>query len=189
MSELDLNNIVGFKAIDADGNEQQVTVDEMVGLVSARIVSAASEISTFEAAAEAGTDEFEDQLTVSDTFSWLRTMDGSKNPTLTSSTAAAKVLGGLIGINKTIKQFNPLSDLNDINGVGFSGYGLSVMNTPTGRYGTVFQLSNKAEAISGEAGSWLYQFCFETESNRILYRKRINDIDWGDWFEIVLKSI
>lgn len=97
MSELDLNNIVGFKAIDADGNEQQVTVDEMVGLVSARIVSAASEISTFEAAAEAGTDEFEDQLTVSDTFSWLRTMDGSKNPTLTSSTAAAKVLGGLIG--------------------------------------------------------------------------------------------
>lgn len=96
MSELDLNNIVGFKAIDADGNEQQVTVDEMVGLVSARIVSAASEISTFEAAAEAGTDEFEDQLTVSDTFSWLRTMDGSKNPTLTSSTAAAKVLGGLI---------------------------------------------------------------------------------------------
>lgn len=98
MSELDLNNIVGFKAIDADGNEQQVTVDEMVGLVSARIVSAASEISTFEAAAEAGTDEFEDQLTVSDTFSWLRTMDGSKNPTLTSSTAAAKVLGGLLPI-------------------------------------------------------------------------------------------
>lgn len=99
MSELDLNNIVGFKAIDADGNEQQVTVDEMVGLVSARIVSAASEISTFEAAAEAGTDEFEDQLTVSDTFSWLRTMDGSKNPTLTSSTAAAKVLGGLLQVS------------------------------------------------------------------------------------------
>ena len=98
-------------------------------------------------------------------------------------------LGGLIGINKTIKQFNPLSDLNDINGVGFSGYGLSVMNTPTGRYGTVFQLSNKAEAIPGEAGSWLHQFCFETESNRILYRKRINDDDWGNWFELVLKSI
>ena len=98
-------------------------------------------------------------------------------------------MGELIGINKTIKQFNPLSDLNDINGVGFSGYGLSVMNTPTGRYGTVFQLANKSEAISGEAGSWLYQFCFETESNRILYRRRINDIDWGDWYELMLKSI
>ena len=98
MSELELKNIVGFKAVDAEGNEQQVTVDEMAELVSARIVSAASEISTFAATAAAGTDEFEDQLPVSDTFSWLRTMDGSNNPTLTSSTAAAKVLGGLIGV-------------------------------------------------------------------------------------------
>ena len=104
MSELELKNIVGFKAVDAEGNEQQVTVDEMAELVSARIVSAASEISTFAATAEAGTDEFEDQLTVSDTFSWLRTLDGSKNPTLTSSTAAAKVLGGLIGVTTPTKD-------------------------------------------------------------------------------------
>lgn len=97
MSELDLNNIVGFKAVDAEGNEQQVTVDEMVNMVSAKMVMALSETSTFAAAAAAGTDEFEDQLPVSDTFSWLRTLDGSKNPTLTSSTAAAKVLGELIG--------------------------------------------------------------------------------------------
>lgn len=96
---MDLNNIVGFKAVDKNGNERQVTVDEMTELVSARIVSAASEISTFAAAAAAGTDEFEDQLPQSDTFSWLRTLDGSKNPTLTSSSAAAKVLGELVGIN------------------------------------------------------------------------------------------
>lgn len=94
---MDLNNIVGFKAVDKNGKERQVTVDEMTELVSARIVSAASEISTFAAAAAAGTDEFEDQLPQSDTFSWLRTLDGSKNPTLTSSSAAAKVLGKLIG--------------------------------------------------------------------------------------------
>ena len=93
---MDLNNIVGFKAVDKNGKERQVTVDEMTELVSARIVSAASEISTFAAAAAAGTDEFEDQLPQSDTFSWLRTLDGSKNPTLTSSSAAAKVLGELI---------------------------------------------------------------------------------------------
>ena len=94
---MDLNNIVGFKAVDKNGKERQVTVDEMTELVSARIVSAASEISTFAAAAAAGTDELEDQLPQSDTFSWLRTLDGSKNPTLTSSSAAAKVLGELIG--------------------------------------------------------------------------------------------
>lgn len=98
MSDLNLENIVGFKAVDKNGNERQVTVDEMTELVSARIVSAASEISTFAAAAAAGTDEFEDQLPQSDTFSWLRTLDGSKNPTLTSSSAAAKVLGGLLPV-------------------------------------------------------------------------------------------
>ena len=96
MSDLNLENMVGFKAVDKNGNERQVTVDEMTELVSARIVSAASEISTFAAAAAAGTDEFEDQLPQSDTFSWLRTLDGSKNPTLTSSSAAAKVLGELM---------------------------------------------------------------------------------------------
>lgn len=106
MSDLNLENIVGFKAVDKNGNERQVTVDEMTELVSARIVSAASEISTFAAAAAAGTDEFEDQLPQSDTFSWLRTLDGSKNPTLTSSSAAAKVLGELI----------PLAT-NEVNGL------------------------------------------------------------------------
>ena len=54
---MDLNNIVGFKAVDKNGNERQVTVDEMTELVSARIVSAASEISTFAAATAGGTDE------------------------------------------------------------------------------------------------------------------------------------
>ena len=104
MSDLNLENIVGFKAVDKNGNERQVTVDEMTELVSARIVSAASEISTFAAAAAAGTDEFEDQLPQSDTFSWLRTLDGSKNPTLTSSSAAAKVLGELIGVANAEKN-------------------------------------------------------------------------------------
>lgn len=102
---MDLNNIVGFKAVDKNGNERQVTVDEMTELVSARIVSAASEISTFAAAAAAGTDEFEDQLPQSDTFSWLRTLDGSKNPTLTSSSAAAKVLGGLLPFTTFLKPY------------------------------------------------------------------------------------
>ena len=121
---MDLNNIVGFKAVDKNGNERQVTVDEMTELVSARIVSAASEISTFAAAAAAGTDEFEDQLPQSDTFSWLRTLDGSKNPTLTSSSAAAKVLGELmnslklflgelLGNPKGTKSFSSWSEFTD----------------------------------------------------------------------------
>ena len=124
---MDLNNIVGFKAVDKNGNERQVTVDEMTELVSARIVSAASEISTFAAAAAAGTDEFEDQLPQSDTFSWLRTLDGSKNPTLTSSSAAAKVLGGLIGI--ATKENKGLSD--SVQALNSTIYNISTGNKET----------------------------------------------------------
>ena len=124
MSDLNLENIVGFKAVDKNGNERQVTVDEMTELVSARIVSAASEISTFAAAAAAGTDEFEDQLPQSDTFSWLRTLDGSKNPTLTSSSAAAKVLGELIGIEKIKKTVTTTLEGSIIysGGIGYNSY-------------------------------------------------------------------
>lgn len=117
MSDLNLENIVGFKAVDKNGNERQVTVDEMTELVSARIVSAASEISTFAAAAAAGTDEFEDQLPQSDTFSWLRTLDGSKNPTLTSSSAAAKVLGELLE-NRLVKYKEMNLGANEIIDTG-----------------------------------------------------------------------
>lgn len=183
MSELDLNNIVGFKAIDADGNEQQVTVDEMVGLVSARIVSAVSEISTFEAAAEAGTDEFEDQLTVSDTFSWLRTMDGSKNPTLTSSTAAAKVLGELMNNLKLYpfmvrKVINDDTDLNAVtkNGI-YQLIGASGNNTPI-RWGILL--------IFGYGG-YLFQILSNVSTDIVVVKLRIgNEIGFSDWKTVSL---
>lgn len=67
MSNLNLENIVGFKAVDKDGNEQNVTVDEMVDMVSTRIVMALSETSTLAAAAATGNDVYENELpTVTD---------------------------------------------------------------------------------------------------------------------------
>lgn len=152
MSDLNLENIVGFKAVDKNGNERQVTVDEMTELVSARIVSAASEISTFAAAAAAGTDEFEDQLPQSDTFSWLRTLDGSKNPTLTSSSAAAKVLGGLIGINDSWFRSRIPTFKGDVETLVVSGiYGITPesINNPINGYGilSVFSVGNESRVM------------------------------------------
>ena len=149
---MDLNNIVGFKAVDKNGNERQVTVDEMTELVSARIISAASEISTFAAAAAAGTDEFEDQLPQSDTFSWLRTLDGSKNPTLTSSSAAAKVLGGLIGINDSWFRSRIPTFKGDVETLVVSGiYGITPesINNPINGYGilSVFSVGNESRVM------------------------------------------
>ena len=179
---MDLNNIVGFKAVDKNGNERQVTVDEMTELVSARIVSAASEISTFAAAAAAGTDEFEDQLPQSDTFSWLRTLDGSKNPTLTSSSAAAKVLGGLMNSLKLFPFMNKgrLTGTDDLNNVLTSGiYEISapttgVLNGKDIQYGIliVFSAGQRIQLL----GNGLYGNAY--------FRTGRDNGRWYDWVSI-----
>lgn len=187
MSDLNLENIVGFKAVDKNGNERQVTVDEMTELVSARIVSAASEISTFAAAAAAGTDEFEDQLPQSDTFSWLRTLDGSKNPTLTSSSAAAKVLGELIGVATAKKdglmpmeQFfdrdvNPIEDYNTFTWNGIRKTAKSTSNSPfesgDGQNAVIFIGTNDVQKIGFQA----------TYSGQLIKIRLYWVGSWGKW--------
>ena len=185
MSDLNLENIVGFKAVDKNGNERQVTVDEMTELVSARIVSAASEISTFAAAAAAGTDEFEDQLPQSDTFSWLRTLDGSKNPTLTSSSAAAKVLGeliplatneanGLMSKNNYIKIAQSITSTKLIKIESWDGYSTLVFIRTSGATGLYSIDGNWADSakftrLSGPLG--MDHFNAYREGNANIYVK------------------
>lgn len=178
MSDLNLENIVGFKAVDKNGNERQVTVDEMTELVSARIVSAASEISTFAAAAAAGTDEFEDQLPQSDTFSWLRTLDGSKNPTLTSSSAAAKVLGELMNSLKLFPfMFRGIMtnrSYNDLIETGYYNIQDNMIDGPNTYWGTlvVFNDSNQITQV----------FYPNTDSAEISTRKgNINNFVKSAW--------
>ncbi len=92
---MDLNNIVGFKAIDADGNEQNVTVDEMVDMVSTRMVMALSETSTFAAAAATGNDVYENELpTVTDAAN-VRVLQSSGDAAQMTIQSLASKLGGL----------------------------------------------------------------------------------------------
>lgn len=105
MSDLNLENIVGFKAVDKDGNEQNVTVDEMVDMVSTRMVMALSETSTFAAAAATGNDVYENELpTVTDAAN-VRVLQSSGDAAKMTMQSLASKLGGLIGINKIIKGF------------------------------------------------------------------------------------
>ncbi len=181
---MDLNNIVGFKAVDKNGNERQVTVDEMTELVSARIVSAASETSTFAAAAAAGTDEFEDQLPVSDTFSWLRTLDGSKNPTLTSSSAAAKVLGELMNSLKLF-PFMPkgiLSTDEEVNSATASG-----MYHVFGRDGISVVSNYSIMIVFNDGQGYVIQMTFRLGEDIVGFRRNYNG-KWGDFRSFVLAS-
>jgi hypothetical protein len=180
---MDLNNIVGFKAVDKNGNERQVTVDEMTELVSARIVSAASEISTFAAAAAAGTDEFEDQLPQSDTFSWLRTLDGSKNPTLTSSSAAAKVLGGLIGINDSWLRFRDVISIESqdkLDSMQYSGFYLLQQSSE------LEYVRNCILVVIGQPNICCIQKLYNYSGNIYKYRVKWYSNDWDNWNTVSL---
>lgn len=101
---MELNNIVGFKAVDKDGNEQNVTVDEMVDMVATRMVSALSEtsalseISTLATAAATGNDVYENELpTVTDAANVRVLQIGGEAAQMTMQSLATK-LGGLIGV-------------------------------------------------------------------------------------------
>lgn len=99
MSDLNLDNIVGFKAVDKDGNEQNVTVDEMVNMVSTRMVMALSETSTFAAAAATGNDVYENELpTVTDAAN-VRVLQSSGDAAQMTMQSLASKLGELIGID------------------------------------------------------------------------------------------
>lgn len=96
MSNLNLDNIVGFKAVDKDGNEQNVTVDEMVDMVSTRMVMALSETSTFAAVAAAGNDVYENELpTVTDAAN-VRVLQSSGDAAQMTMQSLASKLGGLL---------------------------------------------------------------------------------------------
>lgn len=101
MSELNLDNIVGFKAVDKDGNEQNVTVDEMVDMVATRMVSALSEtsslseISTLATAAATGNDVYENELpTVTDAAN-VRVLQSSGDAAQMTMQSLATKLGEL----------------------------------------------------------------------------------------------
>ena len=96
MSNLNFENIVGIKAVDKDGNEQNVTVDEMVDMVSTRMVMALSETSTFAAAAATGNDVYENELpTVTDAAN-VRVLQSSGDAAKMTMQSLASKLGELM---------------------------------------------------------------------------------------------
>lgn len=99
MSNLNLENIVGFKAVDKDGNEQNVTVDEMVDMVSTRMVMALSETSTFAAAAATGNDVYENELPTVTNAANVRVLQSSGDAAQMTMQSLASKLGELLPLS------------------------------------------------------------------------------------------
>ena len=187
MSDLNLENIVGFKAVDKDGNEQNVTVDEMVDMVSTRMVMALSETSTFAAAAATGNDVYENELpTVTDAAN-VRVLQSSGDAAQMTMQSLASKLGELIGVATAKKdglmpmeQFfdrdvNPIEDYNTFTWNGIRKTTKSTSNSPfesgDGQNAVIFIGTNDVQKIGFQA----------TYSGQLIKIRLYWVGSWGKW--------
>ena len=187
MSDLNLDNIVGFKAVDKDGNEQNVTVDEMVDMVSTRMVMALSETSTFAAVAATGNDVYENELpTVTDAAN-VRVLQSSGDAAQMTMQSLASKLGGLFGVATAKKdglmpmeQFfdrdvNPIEDYNTFTWNGIRKTTKSTSNSPfesgDGQNAVIFIGTNDVQKIGFQA----------TYSGQLIKIRLYWVGSWGKW--------
>jgi len=181
MSDLNLDNIVGFKAVDKDGNEQNVTVDEMVEMVSTRMVMALSETSTFATAAATGNDVYENELpTVTDAAN-VRVLQSSGDAAQMTMQSLASKLGGLIGTataNKDgLMSKNGFLERSKGNTLDFNDYTISGMwvFSDTGFINGPSVYKGGILLVFKTANGNILQICCDY-TNSIFIR-----IYWGEW--------
>ena len=182
MSDLNLENIVGFKAVDKDGNEQNVTVDEMVDMVSTRMVMALSETSTFAAAAATGNDVYENELpTVTDAAN-VRVLQSSGDAAKMTMQSLASKLGELIGINETWfrSRGNIRGEINldDFKNAGaYSLFNVEGNNVPT----------SWAQLLIFSSGYYIIQIIVDISSRKLFIRRYdIENDRWQEWGNIIM---
>ena len=182
MSNLNFENIVGFKAVDKDGNEQNVTVDEMVDMVSTRMVMALSETSTFAAAAATGNDVYENELpTVTDAAN-VRVLQSSGDAAKMTMQSLASKLGELIGINETWfrNRGNIRGEINldDFKNAGaYSLFNVEGNNVPT----------SWAQLLIFSSGYYIIQIIVDISSRKLFIRRYdIENDRWQEWGNIII---
>ena len=183
MSDLNLENIVGFKAVDKDGNEQNVTVDEMVDMVSTRMVMALSETSTFAAAAATGNDVYENELpTVTDAAN-VRVLQSSGDAAKMTMQSLASKLGGLIGINDSWLRFRDVISIESqdkLDSMQYSGFYLLRQSSE------LEYVRNCILVVIGQPNICCIQKLYNYSGNIYKYRVKWYSNDWDNWNTVSL---
>lgn len=183
MSNLNFENIVGFKAVDKDGNEQNVTVDEMVDMVSTRMVMALSETSTFAAAAATGNDVYENELpTVTDAAN-VRVLQSSGDAAKMTMQSLASKLGELLGINDTWLRFRDGKEIesqDELDQMNYSGiYSLSQKSK-------LEYVRNCVLVVIGKPNICCIQNLYNYSGDIYKYRVKWFSNSWGNWKTVSL---
>ena len=184
MSDLNLDNFVGNMAVDKDGNEQNVTVYEMVDMVSTRMVMALSETSTFAAVAATGNDVYENELpTVTDAAN-VRVLQSSGDAAQMTMQSLASKLGELLGINDTWLRFRNEEEIesqDELDQMNYSGIYLLSQNSK------LEYVRNCVLVVIGKPNICCVQNLYNYSGDTYKYRVKWFSDSWGNWKTVSLK--
>lgn len=189
MNTIDMNQVAGLQAVDAEGNViGTLSVDDLTNLVANNLVKstqnqvAAQSVSTLsDATTLAASDEYENTLPVDDNPKSVRTLDAAGNPKQTGINALATVVGGLLN-NKTFintigairkLEINSYTDLNDIEEISFGQFLSDTINMPVNIGGFVLTICSSSKKR--------LQLYVEESS---VYIRPYFDTKWHNWMKI-----
>ena len=184
MSTIDITQVAGLQAVNAEGNViGTLSVDDLTELVATKIVqeakneavSARSASVMSEASTLAATDEYEDKLDIDTNPAYVRSLDSEGNPKRTATTSLATVVGGLLWENTNFinaiggirKLHYPIyNDVNDIKETCFGQFAGTTNNLPAnigGHVLTVYESDERRMQIYATDVAVYIRTCFDSK--------------------------
>lgn len=190
MSTIDITQVAGLQAVNAEGNViGTLSVDDLTELVANNLVkstqnqiAAARSVSTMsEASTLAASDDYENTLPIDANPASVRTLDANGNPKQTGISAFAQVVGGLQNLDAALIKRSFLTNLSDLNKItpGIYSYyqerGIPI-NTPLNVQRGVI-LSFNGSSLQGQILLDWKQKKFYCRVDNSAYGD-----NWSDWF-------
>lgn len=189
---IDMSQVAGFKAVDAEGNELGVvSMNELTESISEQVlqtIAMRNQATTLEHPAlmsaastlAAGNDAYENELTEQTDLKWARALDASGNPILISKESLASVVGGLMkdkGLYPYMNRGEYKGNILDISKSGYYMYSTPLENKPNGfsSYGFIEYAYQDTFAV---VKLW------DSIYNKVAYRIKTN-LGWGNEWIII----
>lgn len=183
MSTIDITQVAGLQAVNAEGNVigtlsindlTELVADKIVQevkneAVSARSASVMSEASTLET-----TDEYEDQLALDTNPAYVRSMDSEGNPKRTATTSLATVVGELSGYSRiAMKEVTiPPNSAKNIDALGYTDF--LAINLSSGGGAALFLIGKASATKLIVTNIPDFGIAFENDTSKSFYATYIN---------------
>ena len=192
MSTIDITQVAGLQAVNAEGNViGTLSVDDLTNLVANNLVkstqnqiAAARSVSTMsEASTLAASDDYENTLPIDANPASVRTLDAAGNPKQTGISALAQVVGGLV--NK-LPSIAPFVKNGFYQYSGFEGGYTNKKLTITGGDGILLILLTGGSSSSGANELAHFYIAFKSSNQYDITTVKKGNFDGGS--EVTVKT-